>query len=37
MSALARIVMQKGAQVQGTDCTASPILEQLATKGRVFR
>ena len=33
MSALARILMQNGANVQGTDCSASPLLAQLEKEG----
>ena len=33
MSALARILLQKGCQVQGSDQTSSPLLEQLRSEG----
>lgn len=35
MSALARILLQKGAEVQGSDLQQSPLLEQLAQEGAV--
>ena len=33
MSALARILMQQGAEVRGSDAAASPLLEQLGKEG----
>jgi UDP-N-acetylmuramate--alanine ligase len=33
MSALARILIQRGAKVQGTDAVASPLLEELGKEG----